>query len=38
LWLIAAVLATLVVCSQREPANEPPAASDDEEIELEIVE
>jgi len=38
LWLIAAVLATLVVCSQSEPAAEPPAATDEVEIELELIE
>ncbi|MGB9341452.1 MAG: hypothetical protein WCB63_19585 [Polyangiales bacterium] len=38
LWLIAAVLASLVVCSQSAPAPEPRPATDEVEIELELVE
>jgi hypothetical protein len=34
LWLIAAILATLIVCSKKQPALEPPA----ETIEVEAVE
>lgn len=34
LWLIAAILATLIVCSKKPPAFEPPA----ETIEVEAVE
>lgn len=38
LWLIAAVLATLIVCSQSGPAPGPPAVTDEVEIELDVVE
>ena len=38
LWLIAAVVATLVVCSQSRTPTEQPAASDEVEIELELIE
>jgi hypothetical protein len=33
LWLIAAILATLIVCSKTPPASEPPAARDMVEVE-----
>jgi hypothetical protein len=36
LWLIAAILATLIVCTRIEPDPEPPSASG--EVELEIIE
>ncbi|MDH3817752.1 MAG: hypothetical protein OES21_04010 [Myxococcales bacterium] len=38
LWLIAAALATLIVCSRSEPASAPPPAMDDVEVEVELVE
>jgi hypothetical protein len=38
LWLIAAVLASLVVCSQSAPDPERLPAGDEVEIELELVE
>lgn len=38
LWLIAAVLASLVVCSLSKPAAEPPDATEEVEIELEPIE
>ncbi|MFA9410686.1 MAG: hypothetical protein ACERK0_05450 [Deltaproteobacteria bacterium] len=38
LWLIAAALATLIVCSRSEPASAPPPAMDDGEVEVELVE
>ncbi|MBW2224729.1 MAG: hypothetical protein JRF54_11050 [Deltaproteobacteria bacterium] len=38
LWLIAAVAATLVVCSQAPPESAPPSAADDFEVEVEFVE
>ena len=34
LWLIAAVLASLVVCSRSKPAAEPPDVTEEVEIEL----
>ena len=36
LWLIAAILATLIVCTRFEPEPEPPGRSD--EVDLEIIE
>ena len=38
LWLIAAVLATLIVCSQSPPTAPPLPATNDVEIEVELVE
>lgn len=38
LWLIAAVLATLIVCSESPREATPPAATDEVEIEVEVVE
>jgi len=38
LWLIAAVLASLVVCSLSKPAAEPPDVSKEVEIQLEPIE
>ncbi len=39
LWLVAAVVATLAVCSQPPPpAPGPPAPGDDAEVELEVLE
>lgn len=38
LWLIAAILATLIVCTQTRPADRPAASSADAEIEVEVVE
>jgi hypothetical protein len=36
LWLIAAILATLIVCTRIEPDPDPPGTAD--EVELEIIE
>jgi hypothetical protein len=38
LWLIAAVLATVIVCSQSERPPEAPSPSDEVEFELEVIE
>jgi hypothetical protein len=38
LWLIAAVLASLVVCSLSKPAAEPPDVTEEVEIEVELSE
>jgi hypothetical protein len=38
LWLIAAVLATFIVCSQSRPVSEPPPVADDVEVEVELIE
>ncbi len=38
LWLIAAILATLIVCTQTKPDPKPPPASDEVELDVEIVE
>ena len=38
LWLIAAVLASVVVCSLSKPAAEPPDVTEEVEIELESME
>lgn len=38
LWLIAAILATLIVCTQRKPADEPAPPPSGAEIEVEVVE
>jgi hypothetical protein len=38
LWLIAAILATLIVCTQTKPAQKPEQASDEVELEIEIIE
>jgi hypothetical protein len=38
LWLIAAILATLVVCSQVPPAPKPSAGAGGAEVEVQIVE
>lgn len=38
LWLIAALVATLIVCSQSQPASAPPTATDDVEIEVQVTE
>jgi hypothetical protein len=37
LWLIAAIAATLVVCSQVPEVPQPPAAPADAEVEIEVV-
>jgi hypothetical protein len=38
LWLIAAALATLIVCSTSRPASVPPAATEEVEFELDLPE
>ncbi|MFW2390260.1 MAG: hypothetical protein ACN4G0_18130 [Polyangiales bacterium] len=38
LWLIAAILATVIVCSQSEPPGEVPSPSHEIEFELEPIE
>lgn len=38
LWLIAAVLATLILWSQTQPVSRPPVLPDDVELEVEFVE
>jgi len=38
LWLIAAIVATLVVCSQSRPESGEPAVTDELEVEVEVVE
>jgi hypothetical protein len=38
LWLIAAILATVIVCSQSEPPAEAPSPSHEIEFELEPIE
>ena len=38
LWLIAAVLATFIVCSQSRPTSPPLPTTDDVEVEVELVE
>jgi len=38
LWLIAAIVATFVVCSQSQPAAGPAVPADEGELEVEIVE
>jgi len=38
LWLIAAALATLIVCSELRPASAPPPLADDVEVEVEFIE
>ena len=38
LWLIAAILATLIVCSRTEPDRKPAQAADEVQLDVEIVE
>ena len=38
LWLMAAVAATFVVCSQARPVSAPPLAADHPEVDIELVE
>ena len=38
LWLIAAAVATLIVCSRSRPASGPPAVTDEIEFEVEVIE
>ncbi|MBW1754694.1 MAG: hypothetical protein JRJ80_00845 [Deltaproteobacteria bacterium] len=38
LWLIAAALATFIVCSQSRPASAPSPLTDDVEVEVEVIE
>ena len=38
LWLIAAAVATLIVCVQARPASAPPSVGEDAEVEVELVE